>query len=206
MQEEEKQKIALLVARCNRGERRAWEELYSRYHGLVARVVSQYDPSGHGDHEDAVQEVFFNLFKALQRYDPNRPLEAYIVEIARRVRVSTYRRFTASKRRGGTGSTISLDVHNFAEGGYVSVVGRDKDQESLLGDLQEARLLRKALGAISEACRELLALRYDRGLPYKEMAEILGEREGTLRVKVQRCLASLGRSFRDLTSDGVNVP
>lgn len=197
--ERESQPLAALIERCNRGERRAWEELYSRYQPIVARVVSRYGPPEWGDREDAIQEVFFNLFKALRHYDPSRSLEAYILEIARRVRVSMYRKQVAAKRGGVTHGTVQLDTHDGSEGGYIAVAALEKDQESELSRRQEVRLLRAALAALSEACKRLLALRYDQGLQFKEMAEILGEKEGALRVKVQRCVASLGRKFTSLT-------
>lgn len=191
--------MAALIEQCNRGERRAWEELYARYHPIVARVVSRYGSPEWGDSEDAIQEVFFNLFKALQHYDPSRPLEAYILEIARRVRVSMYRKQVAAKRGGVTHSTVPLDTHDGSEGGYIAVAAAEKDQESELSMRQEVRLLRSALATLSEACKKLLALRYEQGLQFKEMAEILGEKEGALRVKVQRCVASLGRKLTSLT-------
>ena len=195
--------LAALIERCNRGERRAWEDFYSRYHPLVQRVVSRYGSQRHGDVEDMIQEVFLSLFKALRQYDPARPLEAYILEIARRVRISTYRRQASVKRGGTRGGSVPLEAHDASEGGYISIASSDDDQESQLGDRQEARLLRAALANLSETCRRLLALRYDEGLSYKDIAAASGEKEGTLRVKVQRCVASLGRKFSELTADGV---
>jgi RNA polymerase sigma-70 factor (ECF subfamily) len=200
--EREHQALAALIERCNDGDRRAWEELYSRYHPLVARVVSRYGSPELGDSEDAIQEVFFNLFMALRHYDPSRPLEAYVLEIARRVRVSMYRKQVAAKRGGTSRGIVPLDAHNGSEGGYIAIAAPQKDQEAELSERQEVRLLRAALAALSESCKRLLELRYDKSLRFKEMAEILGEKEGALRVKVQRCVASLGRKFTALKSAG----
>jgi len=193
-----------LVQRCNRGDRGAWEEFYSRYFPLVSRVARRCASTGPEDVEDTIQEVFINLFKALHQYDPSRSIEAYIVEIARRVRVSRYRKESAVKRGGSGRMLTSLDSPDFNVRGCLSMLTAGDDQESALSRAQETRLLRRALAGISESCRELLAMRYDQDLSYKEMAATLGEKEGTLRVRVQRCMSSLSRRYADLTFQGVN--
>jgi RNA polymerase sigma-70 factor, ECF subfamily len=185
-----------LIERCNRGERDAWEEFYRRYYGLVACAVKKLRSSEPDDTEDVVQDVFINLFRALKEYDPARSLEAYIIEIARRVRISRFRSATAAKRGGRAGPASPLDAHDRGdEGGYISIASNADNQEQALIKAQETRLLRKALEGISETCRKLLALRYDGGMQYSEMASILGLKEGTLRVKVQRCLSALAKSY-----------
>jgi len=63
---------------------------------------------------------------------------------------------------------------------------------------QESRLLREALQRVTEACRRLISLRYFDGLSYKEMACQTGEKEATLRVKLHRCLSSLGQIYSEV--------
>ena len=197
--------ITRLIERCTRGERRAWDEFYARYRGLVSCAVRKYGAKGMGDDEDAIQEVFMHLFRALRHYDPSRSLEAYVLEIARRVQISRYRKDSATKR-GGKGKTlIPIDAHDGDERGYISVAAPDDNQETTLIKAQESRLLRMALRSLSEACQKLLAMRYDQGLPYKEMASTLKEKEGTLRVRVQRCMTALGRTYSDLALEGVDT-
>ncbi|MCA1960268.1 MAG: hypothetical protein LDL33_05695, partial [Desulfomonile sp.] len=52
-----------------------------------------------------------------------------------------------------------------------------------------------ALLRLSDACRKLLGLRYERGLSYAEISGASDVRQGTLRVQVLRCLSSLGREY-----------
>ena len=143
-----------------------------------------------------MQEIFIQLFDALRHYDPARSLEAYILEIVRRVRISRYRSMTAAKRGGADPEARRVDLHDGSdEAGYLSLAAAGTDQEAQLIRAQETHLLRKALDALSESCRKLLVLRYDQGLSYKEIAESLGLKEVTLRSQVQRCLSALGRIF-----------
>ncbi len=184
--------LASLIERCNRGDTQAWEEFYTTYLGLVSSVAKRYSSQAN-EAEDIIQEVFVNLFKALKQYDPARPVETYILEIARRVRIGRYRKASAAKRAG---NPVSLDViSSDSERGFFVVASTNPNQEDSLIRAQEKILLRRALNAISENCRDLLALRYDRALSYKGIADILGIKEVTLRSRLQRCLASLSKSY-----------
>ncbi len=188
-----------LIQRCNRGDKRAWEEFYSIYFGLVSSVAKRYSSQAN-DTEDIIQEVFVNLFKALKHYDPGRSIETYILEIARRVRIGWHRKASASKRAG---NPVPLDIHAWeSERESIGLQSAGEDQEDSLIKAQEKRLLRRALESISESCRELLALRYDRGLSYREIADILKTREVTLRSQLQRCLASLSKNYSKLVLPG----
>lgn len=185
-----------LVARCNLGDRAAWAEFHSRYVGLITAAVGKYRSATNPEIEDVIQEVFLHLIKALRHYDPTRPLEVYILEIARRVGISRYRQLSAQKRGGLSKQTHPLDAHDGGdEAGYISVASPDVDQESALLRAQEIYMLRKALVALTESCRKLLSLRYDRGLSYKEISVTLGEKEASLRVKTQRCLSALSKQY-----------
>ncbi len=182
-----------LIARCNKGDRYAWEEFYRKYLPLIRCAVKRFAQSD--DMEDLTQEVFIQLFKALKQYDATRHLEAYIMEIARRVAIGHYRRTSASKRGGRNPFSRVNALDDSHEPGYVSIPAPGEDQEANLITAQEKGLLRAALQTLSEACRNLLGFRYDQGLSYKEIGEVLKVKEATLRVQVARCLSDLARGY-----------
>ncbi|MFH1117519.1 MAG: sigma-70 family RNA polymerase sigma factor [Pseudomonadota bacterium] len=198
--------LGSLILRCNRGERLAWEEFYGRYSGLVSRAVKRLGAGDPNETEDLVQEVFIHLFSALRKYDRTRPIETYILEIARRVRISRYRKNTAAKRGGGVGGMMPLDAHDGGEGGFVMIPSRENDPEEALIGAQQTGLMRRAVKTLTENCRKLLAMRYDKGLSFREISEALDVREGTLRVRVQRCLSSLARSYGELAAEEGGTP
>ncbi len=185
-----------LIERCNQGDRRAWEEFYTRYFGMISFAVRRYCAPRVEDHDDLVHEVFINLFKALKHYDSSRPLEAYILEISRRVTISGLRKSSALKRGGINPASVRVNAHDSTEDeAYTQVASSLKDQENALMDAQETFRLRESLARLSESCREVLALRYDKGLSYKEIAARINVKEGALRVRVQRCLDALAREY-----------
>ena len=118
-----------LVQRCNRGDKQAWEEFYTTYFGLVSSVAKRYSSQAN-DAEDIIQEVFVNLFKALKQYDSSRPIETYILEIARRVRIGRYRKASTMKRAG---NPVPVDFWGSdSERGFIAVASADENQEDSL--------------------------------------------------------------------------
>ncbi|WP_157212148.1 RNA polymerase sigma factor [Desulfomonile tiedjei] len=187
-----------LVNACNRGDRDSWQEFYSRYLPLVHCAVRRFAPSD--ELEDLSQEVFIQLFKALRSFDEEKSLEAFIMEIARRVAISGFRRATAFKR-GGPNRNRHVDISQNGDlhHGLCSSASAE-NQETLLIRAEEMKFLRFALDAISEACKKLLGFRYDQGLSYQEISALLGTKEATLRVQVARCLSALSTHYGKVAS------
>lgn len=187
-----------LIARCNHGDTEAWEELYARYHGKIVSVVKRFARHGSDEAHDLVQEVFVHLMKALKTYDDTRSPEAYILEIARRVGIGRLRKESAAKRGGDNPGHVLLDAHDAGpEEGRAAIADPGRNQQEAMEKAQEKRLLRSALRLISEACRDLLRLRYEEGLSYKEIAAQMGVKEGALRVRAQRCLQALSAAYSE---------
>ena len=90
-----------LVRRCLSGDQRACRDLVRRYerpvYSVLMRVVRRAE-----DAEDLVQETFVKVFKALDRYDTERPFSAWIFTIASRLAIDHLRRRRVK--------TVSLEV------------------------------------------------------------------------------------------------
>ena len=73
-----------LVRRCLSGDQRACRDLVRRYerpvYSVLMRVVRRAE-----DAEDLVQETFVKVFRALDRYDTERPFAAWVFTIASRL-------------------------------------------------------------------------------------------------------------------------
>jgi RNA polymerase sigma-70 factor, ECF subfamily len=192
--------LGSLIQRCNCGDRSAWEEFYARCLPQVRCAVAKVFRSRSEEIEDVVQDVFIHLFRALHQYEASRSIEAYILEIARRVGISRFRHNSALKRGGLNPGRVSIDGNDSeSDAGWVFLTAQAETQEDALIRAQETSYLRRALGRLSESCRKLLALRYDGGLSYGDIAVELNVKEGTLRVRVQRCLSSLSAAYAEVS-------
>jgi len=71
----------------------------------------------------------------------------------------------------------------------------------VLGKERE-RLAQWALAQLSPDCRELIDLHYRRRLPYSEIAVMLGKSEGSLRVRMHRCIQRASRALLEVSNRG----
>ena len=61
-------------------------------------------------------------------------------------------------------------------------------------DGERAEIASQIWEALEPECRKIIVMRLHEGIPYKEIAQILGKGEGALRVQMYRCI----RSARDV--------
>jgi RNA polymerase sigma factor (sigma-70 family) len=174
-----------LVRRARGGEVLAYEELVRRYQGIAHRTA--YLITGQAaEAEDAAQQAFIKAYRALGRFDPDRPFRPWLLRIvgneARNARRSTGRR--AAMELAG-----ALQPEDPAP---------SPEQEAMVRERRESLL--RVLGGLPEADRRVIALRYFLDLSEAEMAEILAVAPGTVKSRLSR---ALGRLRASLASAGV---
>jgi len=71
----------LLVQRCQAGEREALGEFYRRFRPDVARNLQRMLGPSRGDLEDVLQDVFIEVFRALQRFRGDSKLSTWLYRV-----------------------------------------------------------------------------------------------------------------------------
>jgi RNA polymerase sigma factor (sigma-70 family) len=182
-----------LVRLARRGEVSAYEELVRRYQAIAHRTA--YVITGRAaEAEDAAQQAFVKAYRALDRFDPDRPFRPWLLRIvgneARNLRRSEGRRWA-----------VELAVSRQPEPVEAS------PEQVAVAEERRAELLR-AVGALSEADREVIGLRYFLDLSEAEMAEVLAVAPGTVKSRLSRALRRLRTSLASsgVTADDVVVP
>lgn len=120
------------------------------------------------DADDAVQEGCLSAWRAVRRYDPDRPFRPWFLRIVANAA-------TDLRRRRRTRDAAPLE-ESLAGGGPSPE--RDTDRALLAGRLREA------LATLPERQRMAVELFDVEGYPHAEIAEILGVAEGTVRADV----------------------
>jgi RNA polymerase sigma-70 factor (ECF subfamily) len=140
-----------LVARTLSGDVRSYEELVSRYERLVypyaRREISV---------EDLVQETFLRAYDRLETFNPDYRFKTWLLAIANNLGVDTLRR-----RR---------DMVEFNPEAHAPV-SRSPEAEAV--DADRSRSVREAISTLPETYGVPLILRYNEGLSYAEIAEVL---------------------------------
>lgn len=163
---------APVLARVAAGDAEATRECIARYGGLVWSLARRFEPS---DAEDAVQEIFVDLWKSAGRYDPSIASEpAFVTVIARR-------RLIDRRRSRGRRPALEAGVQ------LPTLV----DQGTAPDTLVEANQAARALAALRPEQRQVLLLATCHGLSHGEIASETGLPLGTVKAHARRGLLSI---------------
>lgn len=172
----------VLLERLRSGEREAFEQLVTSYHGLVyglaLRLLNEVEEA-----RDATQETFLKVFRHLKYFRGESGLKTWIYRIAIN-EISNHQRWWRVRQRKS----------------WVSIEGSDDDRVSLASVLpsqernpEEASIARQQHVAILHAIQKLrmpyrtvVILRDVEDLSYEEIAGILHLSVGTVKSRLAR--------------------
>jgi len=172
------------IARAIDGDETAQRTLYETHQAATFRLAYLLLQNT-CDAEEVVQDAFVYAFRNLHRYDAARG--SFYVWL-RVILVSRCR----NKRRRRILPSISLDVLE-ATGQTPADPKPASDPVNVLERLGVRRVVWEALQQISPGARDALILRYYEGLPYAEIADILGCSSDAARSRVVHGKAQLRR-------------
>jgi len=179
-----------IVRRCMDGDSGAWAEMVRNFHRRVYGLCYRFTGNA-ADAEDLTQDVFLKIYSNLASFDTGRgSLQVWITTMTRNHLVDHFRR-TRNQR-----ATSSLDD------GWDSaeelkpvdrLVSRGISPHESAAQKELARMVQSALARVSIDLREAVILRDLQDLDYKEIAEMLGIPEGTVKSRISRGRAELAR-------------
>ncbi len=168
-----------LVRRAKAHDSGTWAAWHDQYYPLIYRYAYSR-LTRHEDAEDVASQVFLEAMKSIGSYrSMGRPILAWFYGIAHNV--------VSKKRREAARAIIVSDVEE------VSSEPAPDGEEALLGSLR----LKAALERLKPEHREILILRFLLDLPTREVAAILGKREGALYSLQVRAVSALRRQMAE---------
>jgi RNA polymerase sigma-70 factor (ECF subfamily) len=159
------------------GEPRTFEALLRTHELMVARTALRLT-GNRQDAQDAAQEVFLRLHRNLGRIDDSSNLSGWLY----RVTVNVCRDILRKRR-----NTDSLDEAQLSVPSYT---------EADLGRAQQLQLVEEALRTLPEKERAAVTLRDIEGLSTREVAEILGSSEATVRSQISAARLKIRKMLR----------
>lgn len=148
--------------------------------GFILRIVKRREAA-----EDLLQQVFYEALVGIARFERRSSLWSWLCGIA-------YHRSLDDVKRARRAGAIVADIES-------DVLDRLFEQpHSAMDDdrLAIRRALETCLAKLPDALRGQIMMRYNLGLSYAEIGEIVGATEGTVQVRVTRYLPKLQQCLR----------
>lgn len=162
-----------LLQRVARGEAEAVRECIDRYGGLVWSLARRFT-SGDADAEDAVQEIFVNLWRSADRFDPSVASETtFVAMIARRRLID---------RARSRGRQPTVEVMTEVNAPPIPTRG---DATETADDAAQASV---ALAKLAPDQQRVLRLSVYQGLSHEQIAQATGLPLGTVKTHIRRGL------------------
>ena len=157
-----------LVARCQRGERRAFDELYMAYRRQVARNLYRIlGPSS--DLEDTLQDVFIQVFRSIGQFRSESKLSTWLYRLSANVALHRLRDL---RRKEPRQAMLPEDLP-----------GEDSPEEALARK-QDLQCVHHLLEGLAPKKRMVFVLHEIEGLDVNEIADILGSPRITVRTRL----------------------
>lgn len=165
-----------LIRRFQRGQPRAFEALYDRYKDYVYRTAF-FVTRNSGDAEEAAQETFLDVLRALSSYRVEGParFETWLYRV-------TVNRCRSRMRRKTLPSADWDEIEERLE--RIPESYPNHDPETVALRRERAVTLWQAVDGLPEAQRLVVLLRYQQGFSYSEIAQTLGISEGTVKSRL----------------------
>jgi RNA polymerase sigma-70 factor (ECF subfamily) len=169
---------SVLIARAQRGDTAAYEEIVQRYQQIAFRTAYVITGSS-ADAEDAAQEGFVKAYRALDRFRLDADLRPWLLRIVAN---------EARNRVRSSGRRHQLELR-LTEGFRPGDAAPSPEAVAIAAD--ERRRLLAMVNALSDEDRLVIASRYFLELSGEETAAALGIAEGTVKSRLSRALARL---------------
>ena len=172
----------ILVAQFQAGRLDAFDDLMKRYKGQIyaylLRSVKNYE-----DAEELTIEVFFKAYRALDTWKPQARFSTWLYKIAHNLSIDFHR---AKSRR----QTYSLDDEEFAID-EPTAADLWSNPEWEIEEKDRHRVIREAIDQLSPKQKAVFMLNRYQGLQIKEITEVLGMAEGTVKIHLHRAVRKL---------------
>ncbi len=171
---------AALIERIVQRDQTALAALYDRYAGMLSSVLNRILRDRQAA-EEILQDVFFQLWRAPERFDATRgSLHGWLLVIARNRAISQLRRHNPAAGEELLESTV---ISTFTAETAAS-------QQQMLGRVKGA------LENLPAEQRAAVELAYFDGLTHSEIAKRTGDPLGTVKTRLRSAVETLRRSLQ----------
>ncbi|MBO9357198.1 RNA polymerase sigma factor RpoE [Bordetella petrii] len=183
---------AELVARVQRGDKKAFDLLVLKYQRKILRLLGRMirDPA---EIEDVAQEAFIKAYRALPQFRGESAFYTWLYRIA----VNTARNWLASaaRRPSAPNAIETEDGETFNETDNLTDISTP---ESMLASREIAETVNSVIEELPEELRTAIVLREIEGMSYEDIAQSMDCPIGTVRSRIFRAREAIATRLRPL--------
>lgn len=175
---------SLMIA-ISKGDKRAFNQIYERYSGPLLGYFMRLLWRDREKAEDFVHDIFAKIIRKPELFDPTRKFKTWIYSVANNMCKNEYKKQEVRKN-----TTNGLD-HTYAV--------KDLNANVLyeVSDNQFRDEFNKSLEDLDDKHSEVFKLRHIDGLSIKEIAEVTGISNGTVKSRLFYATKYLAASLED---------
>jgi RNA polymerase sigma-70 factor (ECF subfamily) len=186
-----------LMLRFQKGDMGAFQQLFQKYSPSVVNFAFRF--LGTRDRaEEIAQEVFLQVYRWQQRYEPKAKFSTWLFRIANNHCLNEVRRGEYRVTHDSLNSQIDAEGDERERDLPDTNPGKG---EEILAAKQAAGRIARILRRLPENQRAALMLSRLEGMSYQEVAEVLGTTEKAVKSLVFRATQSLKDGLHDLLED-----
>jgi RNA polymerase sigma-70 factor, ECF subfamily len=172
----------------------AFAHLVVRWEKPIQRLCCRMTGDGHRA-EDLTQTAFTRVFTRRAEWEPTGKFSTFLWRVALNLCHDELRR---QQRRG----EFSLDAWEDENGeGRESIAADGPTPDAHAESQERGELVRRALAELPAHYREVVVLRHYEGLKFREIGDVLGIPEGTVKSRMAEALSQLNRLLKHVNED-----
>lgn len=185
---------AELVKRVQRGDKRAFDLLVSKYQNKIFSIISRF-VSDQAEVYDVAQETFIKAYRALPNFRGDSQFYTWVYRIA----INTAKNYLTAKGRRPPASDIdSQEAENFNVG--IALHENASPEKILMRD-QLHQVIFDTINSLPEELKRAITLREVEDLSYEEIAKEMNCPVGTVRSRIFRAREAIDEKIKPLISE-----
>lgn len=183
-----------LVARVQKGDKRAFDLLVLKYQSRILALVVRFVQDSH-EAQDVTQEAFVKAYRALGNFRGDSAFYTWLYRIA----INTAKNYLVSRNRRPPASGVDAQDAEFFEGEHA-LKNIDSPERLLLRD-EIDKTVQDSIGKLPEDLRVALTLREYEGLSYEDIAAVMQCPVGTVRSRIFRAREAVDKALQPLLEE-----
>lgn len=180
-----------LVARVQKGDKKAFDILVLKYQHRIIKLVARFIRNS-DEVQDVTQEAFIKAYRALKNFRGDSAFYTWLYRIA----INTAKNYlVAAGRRVTESAADAQEAEQYESGDWLREYATP-EHELLANEIKH--VVFKAIEELPGDLKEAITLREMEGLSYEEIAEVMDCPIGTVRSRIFRAREAIDKQLKPL--------